>query len=319
MNFNKIIFTTLFVTIFLSVKSQNKGRFTLYINSLGEYPSCSYDLVTCELSNTDTVLFVTKKDISNQEWVIDSVPAGLYILKITAEGKEFAAIHQAINIVTNRNNYYDFGLDVERKKIHKEKIDTSAYTLDKGELTYNVLFGSNDWDRIAPKIKNELMSGNISMNIYHAISKPYSIGFNLGVQYSRTNFYNDTSFLLGKRTLYNHYASTTVNLGLVNRFTFFNGKKNGADGLKLDIGLIYNFPLYFKQIIKVDDDTKITTKHIHTYTDFNAMVRLGYKYIGLQADYRLTSFLRQSHTETPQLKVGIVFYIPLPVNRETSY
>lgn len=319
MNFKKIIFTTLFITLSLLVNSQNKGRFTLYLSSLGEYPPYSYDLVTCELSNTNAIYSVTKKELLNNEWIIDSVPAGFYTLKIIVEGKEFATIYQNIKIITNKNNYYDFGLDVERKKMYKEKIDTSVDTLDKGELTMNSLYGNNDWDRTPPTIKNEMLSGNLSVNIYHAISKPYSIGFNIGLQYSRTNFYNDSSFLLGKQTQYKHYASTTINAGLVNRFTFFNGKKNGADGLKLDIGLIYNFPLNFKQVIKVDDDTKIITRHIHTYTDFNAMVRLGYKYIGIQADYRLTSFLRQAYTETPQLKVGIVFYIPLPVNRQTHY
>ena len=45
------------------------------------------------------------------------------------------------------------------------------------------------------------------------------------------------------------------------------------------------------------------------------MARLGYKYIGVQAAYSLTNFLRRSYTEIPQLRVGVVFYIPLPVNR----
>ncbi len=82
----------------------------------------------------------------------------------------------------------------------------------------------------------------------------------------------------------------------------------------LDVGLIYHFPLSFKEILKVNDDTKTITRHIHNYTDFTAMARIGYKYIGLQAEYSLTNFLRRKYIETPQLRVGLVFYIPLSIN-----
>ena len=315
MNIKKIVFTSLFTTISLLALSQNKGRFTLYISSLGNYTSCSAGVISCQLSKTDTTFSVSKNGELNEEWQIDSVPEGLYTLKIITTTNDFATFHQNINISKNKNNYYTFDLSVERKKMQHETTDNAGNTLDKSELTISSLFGNNEWDTNPVKTRNEMLSGNISMATYHAIAKVYSIGVNFGTQYARTNFYNDTSVLLGKKIQYKQYASASLNIGFINRFTFYNGKKNGANGLKLDIGINYNLPLFFKQLIKVDDDTKITTRHIHTYTDFNAMVRLGFKYIGLQADYSLTNFLRQNYIETPQLKVGIVFYIPVPVNR----
>jgi hypothetical protein len=73
---------------------------------------------------------------------------------------------------------------------------------------------------------------------------------------------------------------------------------------------MYNFPLSFKEITRVTEKTTQIARHIHRYNDFSAIVRLGYKNIGLQAEYNITNFLLMKYTEIPTLRVGLVFFIP---------
>jgi hypothetical protein len=155
-----------------------------------------------------------------------------------------------------------------------------------------------------------MLSGEFSFNMYKAVLKHYSLGIKYGYQYANTKFYNDTTHYLGKQTLSKHYSSNIINIGFVNRFTFFNNQKIHNDGLKLDIGIMYNFPLSFKEITRVTEKTTQIARHIHRYNDFSAIVRLGYKNIGLQAEYNITNFLLMKYTEIPTLRVGLVFFIP---------
>ena len=248
-------------------------------------------------------------------WTVDSLYQGNYQFKILLNDSVYFSFTN-INIVAQKKTSYDFNISSYKTTLDKGKslIDTINVHDDKGEFTFGGLYGNNTNEQSNRIQQNELYSTEIAVNVYHTLFKYYSIGFKVGYQYSATVFYNDTTHYNGEKIIQKYYSYNDLNIGLINRFTFFNNHKN-KDGLKLDVGLIYHLPIFFKQILKANDDTKIITNHIHNYTDFTAMARLGYKYIGVQAEYSLTNFLRRSYTEIPQLRVGVVFYIPLPVNR----
>jgi hypothetical protein len=261
------------------------------------------------LSSKDSVY--SKKTFTypiDHEWVLDSIIDGEYVLSVEIDSTIIAKYNKIIVTKNKVNNYY-FAVESNTHDLFKSDSD-SISNKEKVELTMNVLYGNNDFYETNRYQKNEMLSGEFSFNMYKAVLKHYSLGIKYGYQYANTKFYNDTTHYLGKQTLSKHYSSNIINIGFVNRFTFFNNQKIHNDGLKLDIGIMYNFPLSFKEITRVTEKTTQIARHIHRYNDFSAIVRLGYKNIGLQAEYNITNFLLMKYTEIPTLRVGLVFFIP---------
>lgn len=297
--------------------AQNKGSLLININVTENGDEFRDKKITFYLLKTDSV-YTSYNDcnLDDIDWKIDSISEGAYQFKVMMNDTLLLTYHKIIVKLSKTNKYY-FNIDnylkgLSNKVVVVDTVDNSADV--KAEMTMNILYGNNDYYQNTALYKNELYSGELAYNFYYPASKYYSVGLKVGGQYSQINFNNDTTYVNGLKTLSKYYSYLDVNAGLINRFTFYNNKLQKKDGLKLDIGILYHFPLFFKQILKVNDDTKMITRHIHTYTDFTAMVRLGFKYVGLQAEYSLTQFLRHGYTEIPQLRVGLVFYIPVVVD-----
>jgi hypothetical protein len=302
---NKIF---LFVFSFISLMSvaQNKGKLVLVID-ISEAYKVNNNKVEFILSKNDTI---TNRVIYSSDyddgWKIDSLESGKYQIKVTLND-DLVFYCPNLSVEEKKTSRYEFFIFNEKKKW----IDTNIVEDFRGEISLSGLYGDNSSNQINQLMQNHLYSGEFAINENSPITKYYSIGVKFGAQYARTNFYNDTTRFNSEKIQSKYYSNMDLNIGFFNRFTFFNNKKINKDGLKFDIGISYHFPLFFKQILKVNDDTKLITRHIHTYTDFTAMVRLAYKYVGLQAEYSLANFLRKSYTEIPQLRVGIVFFIPV--------
>jgi hypothetical protein len=297
--------------------SQEKGNLHIDVSIDEVDTTFRNKIVQILLSKNDSIVNSISGESINHDtdWDIDSLKQGNYKLNILIGNRQYLNFPN-IRVDAQQKNTYHFYISSESKRLIKQRNRTDTINVhdDKGEFTFGGMYGNNTNEQANKILQNEIFSGEIATNVYHTLFKYYSIGFKFGYQYSATVFHNDTTHYNGGKIMQKYYSYNNLNIGLINRFTFFNNHKN-KDGLKLDLGLIYHFPLSFKQILKINDDTKITTRHIHTYTDFTAMARLGYKYIGLQAEYSLTQFLRHGYTEIPQLRVGLVFYISLSVNR----
>lgn len=306
MTFTKTIFTSILLFVFINVFSQNMGNLHLQI-TLDNQNAYANKYIKLSLLKKDTVY--TKHFTSNENivWNLDSIPLGTYNLNVNVDSNTIANYH-GLTIENNKKNNYYYHMESSKYSLHKDSINDDER--EKVELTMNVLYGNNDFYETNRYQKNEMLSGEFSFNMYKAVLKHYSLGIKYGYQYANTKFYNDTTHYLGKQTLSKHYSSNIINIGFVNRFTFFNNQKIHNDGLKLDIGIMYNFPLSFKEITRVTEKTTQITRHIHRYNDFSAIVRLGYKNIGLQAEYNITNFLLMKYTEIPTLRVGLVFYTP---------
>jgi hypothetical protein len=309
----KIFLLLLFCISSTVAFSQGKGSVIIDANLEEDYSDING--IEFILLKQDTII---KKEFWHGKsfdgnWTVDSIDAGNYSFKILLNDSLYF-LFTNINSFADKKTYYDFNVSYYKSSlsIAASKKDSTIHS-DKGEFTFGGMYGNNLNVQKNKILRNQIYSGEIAMNVYHTLFKHYSIGFKIGYQYSTTVFYNDTTHYKGENIIAKYYSYNDLNIGLINRFTFFNNFKN-KDGLKLDLGVIYHFPVSFKQVIKADDDTKTTTKRIHNYNDFTAIVRLGYKYVGLQAEYSLTNFLRRSYVENPQLRLGLVFYIPLAVN-----
>jgi hypothetical protein len=309
-------FVTVVFFLFLSpfLAGQNKGSLTITVNGNGVYEKGKTINYTYRLIKNDSVYRNTASFDLDYRWETDSLPVGVYTFKIIADSVDFATFNH-IKVDSLKMNEYDFNMYHHSYPTDKHsENDTIKDDIQKIEVSLNTLYGNNTWHETIHKNYNELCSGELAFNFYSPVAKHYSIGAKIGGQYYKTGFYNDTSRYLGNRTLSKYYSSLIVTGGLINRFTFYNNKLVHKDGLKLDLGIVYNFPLSFKQVVRADDNTKIITRHIHRYNDFSVVARLAYKYIGIQAEYHIFNFLRSAYTETPSLRAGIVFFIPVPVD-----
>lgn len=300
--------------LFLSsfVAGQNKGFVDINVTGSGDYTYKGKTIIYKLLKN-DTIFRTIGNLEMDYRWEIDSLPIGVYTLKIIADSLDFATFNN-IKVDSIKVNVYDFILDNHSYAAYNRSINDTTKAIQKVEVSLNTLYGNNTWHETVHKNYNELYSGEFAFNFYTPVAKYYSIGCKIGGQYAKTGFYNDTSRYLGNRTLGKYYSSLIISGGMINRFTFYNNKLLHKDGLKLDLGIIYNFPLFFKDIVRADDNTKIITRYIHRYNDFSAILRLSYKYIGIQAEYRIFNFLKSRYTETPAVRAGIVFLIPVPVD-----
>jgi hypothetical protein len=73
---------------------------------------------------------------------------------------------------------------------------------------------------------------------------------------------------------------------------------------------MYDFPFLFRHVQADGASSKEIHHWIHQYTDVNAVVRLGYSYCTLQAEYRLLDFIQGRYPEIPPLRVGLALIIP---------
>lgn len=292
--------------------SQNKGslEFDFSIEEDDKYyHNQSIDFL---LLKNDSVYFRDRYCmLDDHTWTIDSVEKDTYHLKILFNDT-LLLLYPQIKVIPNKLNNYKISIFASRRKLkkHVEEPDTITPGYVKAELTINTLYGNNSYDQPTYRYRNEMVSGEFGISLFPLLTKYYTLGLKIGAQYGRTEFYNDTTHVNGEQILSKHYSYGDLNIGLVNRITFYNNKLDKNNGLKLDLGLLYHLPLFFREVEKIDYDTKKKTRHIHTYTDFTAMARLGYKYIGVQAEYSLFNFLKRNYIENPQLRVGIVFFIP---------
>lgn len=278
-----------------------------YISGNDDFP-ISAQKNTYQLIKNDSAYRVLNTSLSEVVWELDSLPAGNYTLRMTADSMHLASFYQ---VKLDSGNVYSYNIHVSKTRERRSVRDSSSSSPEKMEVSLNMLYGHNRGQENMPRNFNELYSGEFAYNWYTALSRFYTIGGKMGLQYAKAPFYNDTSRYLGERTLEKFYSSLIITMGYMNRFTFYNNKLPHREGLKLDVGINYNLPLFFKEVLRVNDDTRLVTRYIHRFNDVSAMVRLAYKYVGVQADYHPFAYLRSAYIEAPKLRVGVVFLIPI--------
>ena len=283
----------------------------------------SVDIYRSELAKEEPVMncLLWKKDslvISKQTTYgikQDSMPEGKYWLEVIYQGDTLAKFYNIV-VSPGKRNYYEYQLDMTVNDPMKglEKVDTLRFSDPRFEEYFSFLMGDNRYGEPSRLQHNQEYSGGFGANIFGPATKFYLPGYHVGFSYNYTVFKKDSSTVYGQPIHYQDYRNLNVNVGFINRFTFFNSKLSGTNGLKLDAGLIYNFPIFFREHAITDYRTRVQTRWIHRYNDFYAIARLAYKYVGVQAEYNLTTFLKTGYTEVPKFRVGLVFMIGYDAN-----
>jgi hypothetical protein len=87
-------------------------------------------------------------------------------------------------------------------------------------------------------------------------------------------------------------------------------QSTGGRGLFFDIGAGYNLPYYYAHSRFTDEYTRLSSRHIHSFNEFEAFARIGFATGAFKINYRLTDVLKGSYVETPKLSLGIELLIP---------
>lgn len=131
-----------------------------------------------------------------------------------------------------------------------------------------------------------------------------------GLDIGYTKIPEDTTFtpsLFGAKKR-ERYFNVSVPIGIMFRFTAYNAwsKKNG---FKIDAGVLYNVPLYFRNVWIDYNNAKVSNRYIHKYNEINVVARIAVGAFGIQAEYCITDYLKRPYVEPPKLKLGLCFNI----------
>jgi hypothetical protein len=262
------------------------------------------DSYHCFLYSNDSIVKV-KTIETFEDWTVDSLAKGSYRLEVTGvDGKN---IFSDSDIIVKNDSITHEDIMLGRDLLSKKRPD---YT-QPFEVNISCLYGNNQYfEGQHINSKNQTTVLKFGWLGKGPVSKFDQICFYIGGSGSGTVFDKDTSTYKGLPVQRKWYSGFCLDLGLYNRFTFYDNKKKANAGFFIDAGISYSLPLYYKEVKVLDRQTKIKTKFIHEYTDVYLLTRVGFKFVALTAEYNLSTFLKSSYTEVPTARIGLAFCIP---------
>ena len=107
------------------------------------------------------------------------------------------------------------------------------------------------------------------------------------------------------------YFEASTSLGIYTRFILSTTGSDAHRGMFFDIGASYSLPYYFSYTYFTEDHIKTSQNKIRNFNDFQAMVRLGFYWGSIRANYRFTDVMKDNFVESPKLTLGVEFNIPM--------
>lgn len=310
MDFHKIAVLAflLFILPFKSFSQTGKLRISIYHDSYYETP-CFYLTVTKE---SDTIHSETI--LCEDEIVIDSLFAGEYKVKVqNCREKSDEVVQSMTQIVEVKQSqmaestfemfqyisYYDI-----------DPITSEEIVLSRTEIQVAVFYFDYKW---SPDGNNPKFNYGANFSQYYWDSSNKHVGFLAGggFGFNIAPLRSDSSFSAQfqeeiKHQYYNYwYGQFDVKI----RFTSFNQQNATAKplGLVLDIGALYNLPIFFKRVSRFDLSDKVQNSFIHQYSDVRLYANFGIRNFKIYGSYRPFDFVKGDLPELPQYNAGVKF------------
>lgn len=293
-----LLFLTLFISSILS--SQNKG---ILIVSFYDDDIVDDNQVKMLLYSDESNTLIQELRRKNDYWYSDSLEMGYYRVQVLNNNKPFHDIHKVL-VEANKQNEVDINNSKTKSRLFNDTINDT-----KTEVNIFGLYGHNTILENHSK-QNQMYNLGFQQTVFYTGAKYFSPGFTAGTHISLVTFSNVHDSLNNTNVKSQYYSIWNLELGWMNRISFYNNQNMAKDGLKLDLGLMYNLPVIFRQTQTLDYQTAVKTKWMTLYNNFYATAQLGYKYVGIKANCNLTTFLKKGFTEVPKYSFGLVFYIP---------
>lgn len=183
-----------------------------------------------------------------------------------------------------------------------DEADTIA--LVKYDVKTGFIYTDNSWFDEASPVKDHfslfVMQGGVA-----SFSKHAAITGGGYYALSHSYFAKDSSLLSLTDRKYERYSYLMAGPYLAVRFTSHNIRKTASKGFLLDLGINYNFPVYFRHVAGYTGNAKMVHGNIHKFTDFRAFAHFGYYPIQLVFEYRPFDFIMGNYPQLPKYFVGI--------------
>lgn len=231
---------------------------------------------------------------------IDSLMPGVYNIELYRDDTLFI---RRYNIVSKQDTISQYIIDIGNPSFESEND-----TISDLEIYTGLFYGPN----IIKENPYVLGSFSYKLGINNNLANygnHFSFWFLYGVEYTYTAFDNDTTMYPPAPVKYERYSNLNLNVGFYNRFSFFKSSENEiTEGLVVDMGLSYNFPIVFRHMYGIDN-RKYVTKGLHQFNNFSVFSRFSYGYIAVTGEYILFDFVKDDFPEVPKLRLGVSFLI----------
>ncbi|MBI1838367.1 MAG: hypothetical protein HYR91_13980 [Flavobacteriia bacterium] len=228
----------------------------------------------------------------------------------------------SLDSIQNRFHYFNKDFNLEKFQSKTIKIDLSYYesnieidSLTLGYLTDEITefqislsINHKNWFDLKSQINT---NWNVNFTGYNWIPLTKHIGilagggFGLGQYYFKKNYssFEENS----KSKLYENYTYASLNMDLKFRLTFGNQKEINYNypKFKLDFGILYNIPLYFRDVARFENNIRFTNGNLHQFTDFRSYINIGFSTMQLFLEYRIFDFVLGNYIELPKFNAGI--------------
>jgi hypothetical protein len=274
---------------------------TVHIQEAPHLKSCAQVYINYNDYKKDTVLFTNK----DGRFKLQNVEDGKYSISIYQTKYRLAKTIR--DTIFKDDVHYDLEL-VTYDQIRDSTEDfAKANIVDLGLSVIPIAIPLEDYDQNYKGV----FSAGINFSFKMKLAKRMQLGFNYSPINLSYYFIDKSKFKLENtdiKSIRYHYSSTSI--FVFNRF--FLLKNNNADlGFYIDFGVGYQVPYMFTYNTYYPNSKKVSIGNIHHFNDFQLMLKLGYQYLNIKANYRLTdNMLKEGYLELPRFTIGVEVSLP---------
>jgi hypothetical protein len=286
----------------------------LEITVLGN-SSLKNEKFTYSILHGDTLNSITLIDNTERFEKTHQLNCGIYIIQVYKNDSIYQSYHDIhvdcgyhVNYVINidqKNSYEIIENTDGTRPEYPDYLGTKIY--NKNEMLIGIGYGKGFTEMPEYPLKH-YFKGTYGANII----KPFKHHLGLGLQTTSSLAYSrpkkNETFRDPGGFDHERYFLMTMDFGLFLRLTTYNQQKYFDKGTKVDVGIKYNFPFFFRHVV-IYGNHKDMTRYIHRYNDVSAFVRIGTKYVSAFMEYRIFDYVKEPFPQNPVITIGIALTI----------
>lgn len=302
-----LLFLSFFSTF--EVVSQTGGlRIQIYDSDLWGTPCLQLTVH----NQSDTIYAQTLS--YEDEILLDSVAIGNYTITYrnchTDSEHFFQSITKDVEIKTSQLAKVYFTVSQTIRYSDLEPFSGNEIVTERMESQLEFSYFDYRWnpDGNNPKFNFGL---GIAGYYWNSFSKHFGVLAGSGIRYMYAPLREDSlaNSIYQEDIHSNYYSYLSAQFDGKIRFSSLNQQSATikAHAFMIDLGVMYNLPLYFKKVTRFNLHDKMVQSFIHQYTDARIYLNAGFTNIQLFVSYRPFDFIRGDLQEMPRLNTGIRF------------
>lgn len=305
----KITFFLFFslITAFQSIGQTGRLRIDVYNYAL--FDETCYQLTVITENDTVHSQTITSEE---DETIIDSLPDGNYLVNVNYCDEPSDNVVQSITRTVEIKNAQIATLNFDfSQNVRYTDIDTTTsleIITSRMELQLGLSYFDFRWN---PDGNDPKFTAGIDYTIYSWITFSKHFGFLIGAggeyQFAPLQLNSDENALYPDEIKSQYYNYFNAKYDMKFRFSTLNQQRADipAHSVFIDVGAVYNLPLYFKRTTRFSIQDKMVNSFIHRYSDLRFYVNVGFTNVQLFASYRPFDMVRGDLPELPKYNAGV--------------